>query len=336
VQLQRLLATLADDHVGHLALEASSHGLAQYRLDGVRFAAAGFTNLTRDHLDYHGTQEAYIASKMRLLEFAGLQTIAFNAGDPVTREIGARLPAGVAGIGFSAAGQALPGVRTLVARRVDQMAEGLRMVVDLEGCQAELLTPVFGDYNAENILGALAVLLGMGYGLTDAVERLGKVRPVPGRMEHFRSSAGVSVVVDYAHTPDALEGVLKSLKVHCRGRLCVVFGCGGERDRGKRPLMGRVAGRLADHVIVTDDNPRCEDGDGIVADVLAGCAGRDIRVERDRRQAMQMAIESAGADDIILIAGKGHESFQDVDGTKRPFDDREVTRDLLRSTGPLR
>jgi UDP-N-acetylmuramoyl-L-alanyl-D-glutamate--2,6-diaminopimelate ligase len=154
-------------------------------------------------------------------------------------------------------------------------------------------------------------------------------------MEHFRSSAGVSVVVDYAHTPDALEGVLKSLKAHCRGRLWVVFGCGGERDRGKRPLMGRVAGRLADHVIVTDDNPRREEGDGIVADILAGCAGRDIRVERDRRRAMQMAIESAGADDIILIAGKGHESFQEVDGTKRPFDDREVTRDLLRSVGPL-
>jgi UDP-N-acetylmuramoyl-L-alanyl-D-glutamate--2,6-diaminopimelate ligase len=266
---------------------------------------------------------------MRLLDFAGLETVAFNADDPVTARIGERLPSGAVGMPFSAAGSNAAKHAGVVARQIEQRAEGLRLSVEYAGCDAELVVPLFGHYNAENILGALAVMLGLGYGLADAVERLGKARPVPGRMEHFRNAAGASIVVDYAHTPDALERVLLSLRRGCARELWVVFGCGGERDRGKRPLMGRIAGELADHVLITDDNARREDGDSIVADILAGCAGRDVRVQRDRRRAIQFAIESAAAGDVVLIAGKGHEAMQDVNGTKTPFDDRVVARQFL-------
>jgi UDP-N-acetylmuramoyl-L-alanyl-D-glutamate--2,6-diaminopimelate ligase len=266
---------------------------------------------------------------MRLLDFAGLETVAFNADDPVTRRIGERLPSGAVGMPFSVAGSKTAEYAGVVSRRIEQRAEGLRLSVEHAGCDAELVAPLFGHYNAENILGALAVMLGLGFGLADAVERLGNVRPVPGRMEHFRSAAGASIVVDYAHTPDALERVLLSLRRGCARDLWVVFGCGGERDRGKRPLMGRIAGELADHVVITDDNPRCEDGEAIVADILAGCVGNDVRVQRDRRQAMQIAIESAAEGDVVLIAGKGHESVQEANGTKTPFDDRVVARELL-------
>lgn len=328
VEIHAILARLHAAAVRVVALEASSHGLVQGRLNGVHAKAALFTNITRDHLDYHGTHEAYVAAKMHLLDFEGLETVAFNADDAVTRQVGARLPSGVVGIPFSAAGRA-DAAGGVVATRIEQTAEGLAIGVAYAGCDAELNVPLFGRYNAENVLGALAVLLGLGYGLTDAVERLAKVRPVPGRMEHFRRADGATVVIDYAHTPDALERVLRGLKDGCSGELWVVFGCGGERDRGKRPLMGRIASRLADHVVVTDDNPRHEDGDGIVADILAGCNGGDVRVERDRRLAMQRAIEAAGAGDIVLIAGKGHEAVQDVNGHKRPFDDRVVARELL-------
>jgi UDP-N-acetylmuramoyl-L-alanyl-D-glutamate--2,6-diaminopimelate ligase len=272
---------------------------------------------------------------MSLLEFPGLETVAFNADDDITRGIVDRIPEGAEGIAFSARGHVVSGVRTVVARRIDQTGDGLCMLVDDQGRDAELRAPVFGDYNAENVLGSLAVLLGLGYGFNDAVERLGKVRPVPGRMEHFRSPEGLSVVVDYAHTPDALEGVLRSLKAHCAGRVWVVFGCGGERDRGKRPMMGRIAARWADHVVVTDDNPRHEDGNGIVADILAGCSGGDVRVERDRLEAIRLALESAEPDDIVLVAGKGHEAVQDVNGVKRPFDDRVVARTLLQNIGSV-
>ncbi|MGY6213889.1 UDP-N-acetylmuramoyl-L-alanyl-D-glutamate--2,6-diaminopimelate ligase [Methylolobus aquaticus] len=329
IGIHAILAELRAREVRAVALEASSHGLAQGRLNGVLAKAALFTNITRDHLDYHGTHEAYVSAKMRLLDFAGLETVAFNADDPVTRHVGERLPSGVVGIPFSVAGSKTAEPTGVVARRIEQRDDGLRLSVEYTGCDAELVVPLFGNYNAENILGVLAVMLGLGFGLTDSVERLGNVRPVPGRMEHFRSAAGANIVVDYAHTPDALERVLLSLRRGCARDLWVVFGCGGERDRGKRPLMGRIAGELADHVVITDDNPRHEDGDAIVADILAGCVGNDVRVQRDRRQAMQIAIEAAAAGDVVLIAGKGHEVVQDVNGTKTPFDDRVVARELL-------
>lgn len=322
------LAALRAQGIRAVAIEASSHGLAQGRLNGVRTRAALYTNITRDHLDYHGTHEAYVAAKMRLLEANGLECVAFNADDPVTRGIGQHIAAPIAPVAFTLGGNLAAAPRTLVGTRLRQESSGLRLSVAFGEDHAELLAPVFGDFNAENVLGTLAVLLGLGYGLGEASERMALIRPVPGRMEHFASAGGVTAVVDYAHTPDALDRVLRSLKSHCRGALWVVFGCGGERDRGKRPLMGRAAQRWADHLVVTDDNPRREDGDSIVADILAGCSG-GVVVERDRQAAIQRAIAAAQPGDVVLVAGKGHENTQDIGSMRIPFDDREVVRHLL-------
>lgn len=333
VEIHAQLAALRGQGTRTVAVEASSHGLAQGRLNGVRVKSALFTNITRDHLDYHGTHEAYVEAKMQLLEVPGLESVAFNADDPVTRAISDRVGGAIPTIPFTASARADQPERTLCARRVSHDSDGLRLAVSFGPDTAEVKAPVFGHFNAENVLGALAVLLGRGYGLTDAAERMGQIRAVPGRMEHFHGREGVTAVVDYAHTPDALDRVLSSLKSHCQGALWVVFGCGGERDRGKRPLMGQAAQRWADRLIVTDDNPRREDGDAIVADILAGCGGGKVTVERDRRRAIQSAIESAEADDIVLIAGKGHETTQDIGSTRLAFDDREVVRRLLHAQG---
>jgi len=333
IEVHSLLDQLRSRSIRSVAIEASSHGLFQGRLNGVRVKAALYTNITRDHLDYHGTQEAYVEAKMRLLEFPGLETVAFNADDPVTSRIVERIPVHARAIAFSISGRRNLPVPALLANRITHEADGLSIGLSFEGVDTEIRVPVFGDYNVENVLGTLAVLLGRGYGFVEAVERLTKLRPVPGRMEQYRSREGVTAVVDYAHSPDALERVLRHLKSHCQGDLWVVFGCGGERDRGKRPLMGQVAERWADRVMVTDDNPRREDGDAIVADILAGCQGKDVTVQRDRRLAIQFAIESAGPCDVVLIAGKGHECYQDVGSRRLPFDDREVVQSLVRARG---
>lgn len=333
IEVHAMLAALRSQGVARVAIEASSHGLVQGRLNGVRIRSALYTNITRDHLDYHGTLDAYIESKLLLLDFAGLQSVVFNADDPRTCVVAERAPSGVDRIAFSAGGQAHPEVPTLCATRIEQGSEGLWIEVTYAGLAGVLCAPVFGDYNAENLLGTLAVLLATGHGLNEGIEKLAKVRPVPGRMEHLRSQDGVTAVVDYAHTPDALDRVLKSLRSQCRKHLWVVFGCGGERDAGKRPLMGRAAERWADRVIVTDDNPRHEDGDAIVADILAGCETGSVTVERDRRRAVEWAIETAEPDDLILVAGKGHECVQDIGAAQIPFDDREVVRSALSARG---
>lgn len=329
IEIHSILARLHALSVATVAVEASSHGLVQGRLNGVRITSALYTNITRDHLDYHGSQDAYVAAKMGLLDFPGLASVVLNSDDPYTRAVAERAPAGARLIAFSAAGRRDCSLPTLCAERTLQESDGLRMEVSFEGAVAEARAPVFGNYNAENMLGTLGVMLGMGYGLVEAVERIGKIRPVPGRMEQVRSADGVTAVVDYAHTPDALSRVLQGLRVHCRGRLWVVFGCGGERDRGKRPLMGRAAERWADHVVVTDDNPRHEDGDAIVADILSGCRGGGITVQRDRRLAIQFAIQSAEPQDLVLVAGKGHERVQHIGSERLPFDDREVVRSIV-------
>jgi UDP-N-acetylmuramoyl-L-alanyl-D-glutamate--2,6-diaminopimelate ligase len=331
IEIHAMLARLKQDGMTSVALEASSHGLVQGRLNGVRARSALYTNITRDHLDYHGTLDAYVEAKLALLDFPELRSVAFNADDARACLVADRAREGIELIAFSRAGTAHPDVPTVCAGRVEQAPEGLRMEIRYAGSVAEVHAPVFGDYNAENLLGALAVLLGMGYGLSESAERLAMVRPVPGRMEHVRSADGVTAIVDYAHTPDALDRVLQTLRGHCGQTLWVVFGCGGERDRGKRPLMGRVAERWADRVVVTDDNPRHEDGDAIVADILSGCQTDTVVVERDRRQAVEWVIDQAEPGDVVVVAGKGHERFQDLGSVTIPFDDRQVVREALQA-----
>jgi UDP-N-acetylmuramoyl-L-alanyl-D-glutamate--2,6-diaminopimelate ligase len=217
----------------------------------------------------------------------------------------------------------------LSASDVKQDAAGIGFDAHFGGLTVTVHAPVFGDFNVENLLGTLAVLLGLGHSLTMAARRLEQVRPVPGRMERFYATGGPAVIVDYAHTPDALEKTLSSLRSHCEGKLWVVFGCGGDRDKGKRPLMGSIADSLADGIVVTDDNPRSEDGDAIVADILAGCAATKATVIRDRRRAVTHAIDMALEGDMVLVAGKGHETTQEIKGIKYPFSDRDLVRELL-------
>lgn len=333
IEVHELLARLRDQGYGAVAMEASSHGQVQGRLNGVRFRGALYTNFSRDHLDYHGTMEAYLQAKLSLLNWPALAFVVFNADDPIGPAIREHLPAGLRGIAFSVDGGGhghlsdLQDMLTLSDIR--HGSTGISFCANYQGHGADVAAPVYGDFNVQNLAGSLAVLLALGWELPDAAAALGKVGPVPGRMESHEA-AGRTVVIDYAHTPDALANVLGGLRRHCRGRLWVVFGCGGDRDRGKRPEMGAIAENLADTVVLTDDNPRSEDGDGIIADILSGCdRPQGIACIRDRRDAIAWTIERAEPGDVVLVAGKGHETTQEVLGTKYPFCDREVVRELL-------
>ncbi|MDF9391292.1 MULTISPECIES: UDP-N-acetylmuramoyl-L-alanyl-D-glutamate--2,6-diaminopimelate ligase [Methylococcus] len=328
IEIHAILATLRAQGFKLVALEASSHGQAQGRLNGVRCRGALYTRITRDHLDYHGTFESYLSAKLGLLANPALEFVAVTLDDPSVDTILASVPAGVKVIGYSLEGRKSTDFPVIRAETLEQTPEGLRLKVDCSGRTVEVGAPVYGDFNAENLLGTMAILVGLGYPAEAAASRVGRVRPVAGRMERFRQNS-LTVIVDYAHTPDALRNVLTSLRRHCRHRLWVVFGCGGDRDKGKRPDMGGIAARLADRVIVTDDNPRGEPGDAIVADILAGCGEAAVTVVRDRRMAIREAIAQAGDGDIVLVAGKGHETFQEVGGVFHEFSDREEVRKAL-------
>ncbi len=332
VTLQATLAELLAGGARAVAMEVSSHALHQHRVAALRFDTAVFTNLTRDHLDYHRTMEAYADAKARLFRSPGLRAAVINTDDPfglaLFGETARRLPVVACGLD----GVPAHAERFVVAERVVVDVTGLRLHVRSSWGEGELASPLLGRFNAANLLAVLAVLLESGVALGEALARIAALRTVPGRMERLGGGDQPLVVVDYAHTPDALAQVLGALREHCAGRLHCVFGCGGERDRGKRPLMGEVAETLADHVIVTDDNPRHEDGDAIVAEIRAGLRepGR-ATVERNRARAIALAVAGADPGDIVLVAGKGHEGYQQVGDLRLPFSDREVVLRLLQS-----
>jgi len=324
VNLAETLAGLARFGIQHVAIEASSHGLDQFRLDGVRLAAGAFTNLTRDHLDYHGSVDAYRAAKLRLfaeLLPLGAPAVAHAEMDAVTlvalREIAQRR-----GLKLHTVGETGDTIRILT---VTPRPDGQVVAVETAGRRRELLLPLPGRFQADNAL--LAAALALVLGQADALDRLAELHGVRGRMEFAaRLPNGAVVYVDYAHTPDALERLLTALRPHTLGRLHVVFGAGGDRDTGKRPLMGAAAARFADVAIVTDDNPRSEDPAAIRAAVLAGCpGGREIG---DRAQAIAAALDGLAAGDVLAVAGKGHEQGQTIAGTVIPFDDVDVVRRL--------
>jgi len=331
VNLHASLASLFARGARAVAMEVSSHALHQERVAGVPFHTAVFTNLSREHLDYHGSMQAYAEAKARLFHGAGLGLAVINVDDPV----GARLAADVrpriytVAVGHASSVVRL-GDRYLHIAEVDARADGLRIRFDSSWGGGELQSHLLGRFNAENLALALAVLLAWDMPLGSAVAALEQVRPVIGRMMVFLAPNRPRVVVDYAHTPDALEKVLGSLREHVAGRLVCLFGCGGDRDRSKRPQMGEVAQRLADRVIVTDDNPRTEDPQQIVADILSGIIDRaGVQVEHDRAKAIQLAIAAAGPNDLVLIAGKGHEDYQEGAGGRRPFSDIEQVQSTL-------
>lgn len=328
VLLHAILAEAADAGVDHLCMEASSHGLDQYRLDGVRLAAAAFTNLSRDHLDYHGTMEAYAAAKRRLFSevLAPGGTAVLNADAP---EIdGFRAAAEAAGRTVMTYGTTGADLR-LLSR--DAHPGGQTLALEVLGSRYAVDLPLVGAFQAMNALAALGLVLATGGDAGRAVAALEGLAGVPGRMQAVGTVAGASVVVDYAHTPDALQVALDALRPHVSGRLAVVFGCGGDRDRGKRPQMGAIATRLADRVIVTDDNPRSEDPAAIRAEILAAAPGAEEIA--DRHAAIRAAVDGLAAGDVLLIAGKGHETGQIVGATTSPFDDREEARKAVQSRG---
>jgi len=343
VTVHRQLARLRALGAECVCMEVSSHALEQGRVDAVRFHAAAFTNLTRDHLDFHGSMEAYAAAKARLFEWQGLAARIINIDDPFGLALarrfdasGARLLVTTRGAQAQSHRAALPHAELVAARRVAIEPAGSRIEIDSSAGQASLRLPLIGGFNVDNALTVLAALLALEVPLARAVDALARCRAAPGRMEVVGSPDGaVIAIVDYAHTPDALEQALTAARAHCRGALRVVFGCGGDRDAGKRPLMGRVARALADEVILTDDNPRSEDPERITADILGGIEdARGVSIEHDRAAAIRGALERSVSGDVVLIAGKGHEQQQLYASDARAFSDRAVAQEFFsRSRG---
>ena len=333
VRLQRAFRQFADQGVAHCAIEASSIGLAEHRLAGTRIRVALFTNFTQDHLDYHGSMAAYWQAKTMLFDWPGLQAAVVNIDDPR----GAELHAALAQRGLDLWSLSLRGPARLQARDIAFAEGGLRFTV-VEGAQHEVLqTRMIGQYNVANLLGVIATLRALGVTLSQAVQACARLAPVPGRMELLAQADQPLVAVDYAHTPDALEQALAALRpvaAERGGLLWCVFGCGGNRDAGKRPLMGAVAQRGADAVIVTSDNPRGEEPAAIIHQILQGMlAGTGVRAEPDRAAAIAQAIGEARPADVVLIAGKGHEDYQETAGVRLPFSDMAQARQALAARG---
>ena len=333
VALAGTLAALARAGVERAAMEASSHGLAQFRLDGVRLRAAGFSNLTRDHLDYHGTEAAYRAAKLRLFDSVlprGATAVVNADADAATLAAIAEIAA-ARGLALHSVGERGATIRLLSVRA---LADGQVIGLEAEGERREVTLRLAGRFQVDNALLAAGLVAAAEHRPVGTVlDRLDHLAGVRGRMELAGTLPnGAAAYVDYAHTPDGLERLLASVRPHARGRVVVVFGAGGDRDRGKRPLMGEVAGRLADVAIVTDDNPRSEDPAAIRAEVLAGCPG--ARAIGGREQAIAAGLDALGPGDVLVVAGKGHETGQEIAGEVLPFDDIEVVRRLAGGARP--
>jgi UDP-N-acetylmuramoyl-L-alanyl-D-glutamate--2,6-diaminopimelate ligase len=322
IDLQRTFREMLDAGNRSVAMEASSHAAALNRLDRVRFDALVFTNLTQDHLDFHGTMEEYFLAKRRLFVGAAPAPAAVNVGDPWGRQLAEELAdlgrAPLITFGLADDAEIRPQELTLDASGARFTAAGI-----------ELETALRGRFNVENVLGAIAAGLLLDVDEDEIAAGVRTVDGVPGRFEAIDEGQPFTVLVDYAHTPDSLENVLRTAREIAEGRVLVVFGAGGDRDRGKRPLMGKIAADLADAVVVTSDNPRTEEPLAIIQDILQG-AGMDVEIDPDRSSAISRVLELAEPGDVVVIAGKGHEQGQEIAGEKLPFDDRVVAREALR------
>lgn len=324
IVLQQALAGYVEQGAQAAVMEVSSHGLAQGRVNGVQFDVAVLTNLSRDHLDYHGDMAGYAAAKALLFNWPALRYAVLNVDD----EFGGTLAGKLSGSKVEVVSYGMRSSRVR-GTNLKLSAAGVEMDVESEWGNARLVSPLLGGFNAYNLLAVLAALLVSGVAMADAMRQLAALRPVAGRMQSLGGHNKPVVVVDYAHTPDALEKALCTLReINPRGKLICVFGCGGKRDPGKRPLMGAIAANLADHVIVTSDNPRNEDPLAIIASITSGMSG-DYRIEADRAVAISAAVRTAGADDVVLVAGKGHEDYQEIKGVRHAFSDIAVAGQAL-------
>ena len=325
IRLQALLSQLKVQNVLQVVMEVSSHALVQGRVNGIHFETAVFTNLRRDHLDYHKTMTAYGQAKQQLFMLPHLKTAVINLDDAFGYLILSHLPKTVVPLTYS-----------LCDKKADVYGQirgynthGCQLDIDTRWGNEQVTSPLFGSFNVSNLLAALTVLLNKGFSLSQLLSQLTTLRAIPGRMERFGQVHQPTVIIDYAHTPDALEKALLALREHLgEGILWCVFGCGGDRDRGKRPLMGKVAQRYADRVILTDDNPRHETSQLIIDDILEGCP-MPTAVIPDRQQAIRYTLEKAAINDVILIAGKGHEDYQQIGDQRLPFSDRSLVVSLM-------
>ncbi len=316
--------------IRQVMLEVSSHALAQNRVAGLRFRSAVFTNLTRDHQDYHGSMAAYGAAKARLFHTPGLQQAVLQTDDPFGQQLLTQLTEPeIIAVGTRARAHS---AHYIQAEQIDTITSGLRIRYQTSWGDGTLHSPLWGRYNADNLLLALGVLLGQGIPHAAANAALARVRSAPGRMSQLGGAGQPQILIDYAHTPDALQKVLQAAREHVDGRLICVFGCGGNRDAGKRPQMGAIAEQQADQVWVTDDNPRTERNTRITADILAGMAQPDAaHLEHDRPTAIAAALAAATPQDLVLIAGKGHEAYQEIGTERLPYSDFEQVRAILKS-----
>ncbi|WP_347987958.1 UDP-N-acetylmuramoyl-L-alanyl-D-glutamate--2,6-diaminopimelate ligase [Methylomonas sp. AM2-LC] len=329
LSIQHMLAQFVSQGKAVVAMEVSSHGLQLGRINSVNFTGAVFTNLSRDHLDFHGSMEGYFQAKLSLFKSSNLKFAVLNADDQAVLTVRNHLAANVKCWTFSTKGRFVEGAESIVAKHIVMSADGIRFQVIWGEQIADAFTPLVGDFNLENVLAVFAVMLAMGTSFSVAVANLGKLKATLGRMEKFGGNHKPTVFVDYAHTPDALEKVLKGLKG--LGQLWVVFGCGGNRDTGKRREMGHIAETLADQVIITDDNPRDEIASEIINEILMGCQSQKVKVIQNRKLAIDTAIQQATKNDCIVIAGKGHEEYQEINGVKFPFSDQAAVQHSLAS-----
>jgi len=332
-EIHALLAAMAENGCKGAAMEVSSHGLDQQRVSAVRFDVGIFTNLTRDHLDYHGSMEAYFRAKCKLPLMMAEQRAAGGKdgvmvintddihGQVMARDFKSRLRVLTYGFGAGA---------DMRAVRVKMDARGTHFALAVKGREIMVRIPLIGRFNVGNALAALAAAASLDLNLREAVRNLEDCPQIPGRLQSVVDRGPFRVFVDYAHTPDALENVLNTLKELKPARILTVVGCGGDRDREKRPMMARIAADLSDAVVLTSDNPRGEEPSAILKQMEVGITGRNYKIVEDRREAIQVAIDAAGDRDIVLVAGKGHEPYQEIKGERLPFDDADVVREAVK------
>ncbi len=336
VETHRRLRHLADAGAKHAVIEVSSHGLDQGRVDDVRFQVAALTNLSRDHLDYHGDMSAYAAAKARLFLDHRPHTAVINVGDQWGERLSNRLPKSMdlVTVALVSKDHSRSSRARLLGRLTGTQRDGLGIQLGGDFGEAVLHSSLWGEFNAENLVVALGILLAHGLELCEAADALSHAAAPPGRMQRIApNSSGPAVIVDFAHTPDALDKALRAIRAHTQGQLWCVFGCGGDRDQGKRPAMGEVAAAGADHIVVTTDNPRHENPDRIVAGILAGIgANKAVEKVADRRAAIKLAIQAARASDVVLIAGKGHETTQQIGDQVCKFSDADTAAEFLSRT----
>ena len=327
--VHKILADFVSNNKTTVVMEVSSHGLEQGRVNAVSFKGAIFTNLSRDHLDYHGSMDAYLQAKLALFKRPELQFVVVNANDVNSKEFLAVTGKSTAQWAFSATGKQLKGVNNLTAENVEINLNGISFIACYKGKRVNVKSNIVGSFNLENILTVMIVMLAQGTSIEGIAKSIADLEPVSGRMECLGGGEKPVVIVDYAHTPDAMEKVLKELCEYGNHKLKLVFGCGGDRDKGKRQQMGEIAGLLADEIIMTNDNPRFEDPEQIVNDIVLGCKDKHYRVIVNRQEAISNVINKASRKDCIVVLGKGHEDYQEIKGVRYPFSDQMVAKQAL-------